>query len=415
MVATGKMSCLDQRLSRTAPMHGSSRSELVPSRPPRVNGWSWPPQAFQVIGWFVYCYLAVATFGIYVPLLPPPWKLVAYALTAVSFIVHLLAHVAAVTVDPADASVRVKRSYTSPLPLFDRTRRAHVIQDLHCYLCDVNVGPKVKHCGVCNKCVEDFDHHCKWLNTCVGGRNYWYFFVALCSATLGVFVLMVVVLFVFIQHFLNPGCLRTDPRFDRMLGNDTWLVFLPLAPIKASSAGLLVTAFLTVALSATCLLLLCHLLGFHLYLFYKGMSTFDYVKRQRQKESRAQGPEVGNRADAGAGAQNKAPRNQESSIDCQPALSQSTSSCDFDDKGPVSSRLSGSICTELENFRKSAENENRFHYGTENPKENAAREISLSWKPSADPDPQGTAVRSVDSTPGVQDPLSSSAMTQGDT
>lgn len=60
-------------------------------------------------------------------------------MTAVVFVVHLFAHVAAVTIDPADASVRAKRNYSSPMPLFDRTKQSHVIQDLHCYLCDVTV------------------------------------------------------------------------------------------------------------------------------------------------------------------------------------------------------------------------------------------------------------------------------------
>lgn len=58
---------------------------------------------------------------------------------AIAFIAHFFTHIAAVTIDPADASVRAKHSYTSPLPLFDRTKQPHVIQDLHCYLCDVNV------------------------------------------------------------------------------------------------------------------------------------------------------------------------------------------------------------------------------------------------------------------------------------
>ncbi|XP_044063332.1 palmitoyltransferase ZDHHC11 isoform X2 [Siniperca chuatsi] len=410
------MNCFSQRLRRTSPMRGSSRNELVPSKSPRMNGWSWPPQAFQVIGWLLYSYLAIVSFGIYIPLLPLPWNHVVYALTGIAFIVHLFTHIAAVTIDPADASVRAKQSYSSPMPLFDRTKQPHVIQDLQCYLCDVKVGPKVKHCGVCNKCVEDFDHHCKWLNTCVGGRNYWCFFVALCSATLGVLLLVVVVLFIFIQHYLDPNSLRTSPQFDSMLGNGTWLVFLPLAPIKTSSAGVLVLAFLTVMLSVTCLLLLGHLLGFHFYLFYKGISTYDYVKMQRQKEARNQEIEARNPHDAKIN--NNAPQNQESSIDCEPALSQSSSTCKFDDKGPLTSRLSESICTELENFKKSAEKENSVHYGTENPTENTAREISMidikSWKPDTDQEAQSASVKSGGPVPGVQDPLGSSVMTPDD-
>uniref|UniRef100_A0A665UCS6 Palmitoyltransferase n=1 Tax=Echeneis naucrates TaxID=173247 RepID=A0A665UCS6_ECHNA len=341
------MNCFSQRLWRTSPIQGSSsKNELVSSKPARMNGWSWPPQIFQVIGWLMFCYLAIVSFGIYIPLLPLPWNYVLYSLTGITFTVHFLTHIAAVTIDPADASVRAKQSYSRPMPLFDRTKQQHVIQDLHCYLCDVKVGPKVKHCGVCNKCVEDFDHHCKWLNTCVGGRNYWYFFVALSSATLGVLLLVVVLLFVSIQHYLDPNSLRTAPQYGKicfstgLLGNGTWLVFLPLTPIKTSSSGLLILAFITVMLSITCLLLLCHLLGFHFYLFYKGISTFDYVKMQRQKETRRRDIEPGN---ANPVKNNKKVR-----------------------------QVRYVICLSLimENFKKSAARENSFHYGTENPKEN---------------------------------------------
>ncbi|XP_022621364.1 probable palmitoyltransferase ZDHHC11 isoform X1 [Seriola dumerili] len=412
------MNCFSHRLRRTSPVQGSSsRNELVTSKPPRMNGWSWPPQAFQVVGWLVYSYLAIVSFGIYIPLLPLPWNHVLYSLTGITFIVHFFTHIVAVTIDPADAGVRAKQSYSRPMPLFDHTKQRHVIQDLHCYLCDVKVGPRVKHCGICNKCVEDFDHHCKWLNTCVGGRNYWYFFVALSSATLGVFLLVVVILFIFIQHYLDPNSLRTAPQFSSILGNGTWLVFLPLAPIKTTSAGLLILAFVTVMLSITCLLLLCHLLGFHFYLFYKGISTFDYVKMQRQKEARNRDIEAEKANDAKT--HNKAPQNQESSIDCEPALSQSSSTCKFDNNGPLSSRLSESICTEMENFKKSAGKENSFNYGTENPKENTEREMSVSdiksWKPDADEEAQWPSVKSADSVPGVQDPLGSSVMTPDDT
>lgn len=60
-------------------------------------------------------------------------------LAGISFIVHIFAHVAVVTIDPADVTVRAKRSYSSPTALFDRSKQTHVIQDQHCYLCDVKV------------------------------------------------------------------------------------------------------------------------------------------------------------------------------------------------------------------------------------------------------------------------------------
>lgn len=60
-------------------------------------------------------------------------------LTGVAFIIHFFAHIATATIDPADVGVRAKRNYSSPMPLFDRTKQPHVIQDLHCYLCEVKV------------------------------------------------------------------------------------------------------------------------------------------------------------------------------------------------------------------------------------------------------------------------------------
>lgn len=60
-------------------------------------------------------------------------------LTAAAFIVHFFTHVAAVSIDPADAGVRAKQNYSTPTPLFDRSKQVHVIQDLHCYLCDIKV------------------------------------------------------------------------------------------------------------------------------------------------------------------------------------------------------------------------------------------------------------------------------------
>lgn len=223
-------------------------------------------------------------------------------------------------------------------------------------------------------------------------------------------MVVVIILFIFIQHYLNPNTLRAAPQFESVLGNSTWLVFLPFAPIKTSSAGLLILAFVTIMLSISCLLLLTHLLGFHLYLFYKGISTYDYIKMQRQKETRNRHVEAGISNDAKMS--NKAPQNQDPTIDCEPTLSQGPNTCNYDSDDPLATQLSVSICTKLENFRNS-ERESGCYYGTEKSAENTG-EICMSnmksWKPEAD-EVQSQSVKPVDSIPRVQDPLGSSVMT----
>ncbi|XP_064410413.1 palmitoyltransferase ZDHHC11 isoform X1 [Latimeria chalumnae] len=279
------MNCYDRRLRRTGPAHGNNGNDLVaaPQRS-RVNGWSLPLHTFQLVAWLLFSYLAVVGFGIYIPLLPYGWKNAGYAVIGLVFIYHSIVHLAAVSVDPADPSVRAKKNYNGLMPVFDRSKHTHVIQNLHCYLCEVDVGPKAKHCSSCNKCISDFDHHCKWLNNCVGGRNYRFFFHTVVSAAVGVLLLVLVILYVFIQHFINPADLRTAPQFDRVSANTTWLAFLPFAPIETSAAGLLAIAAITVLLGLACLLLLGHLLVFHIYLLRKKLSTYDYIVEQRHKQ-----------------------------------------------------------------------------------------------------------------------------------
>ncbi|KAK0134563.1 putative palmitoyltransferase ZDHHC11 [Merluccius polli] len=251
-------------MRRIAPT--ASSTEPAPHNPTRVNGWTCPPEVNQVTGWLVLSYLAIVSLGIFIPLLPLPWNYALYTLTGVLFVVHMATHIAAVTIDPACDAVRTKEYYSQTKPIFDRKKQAHVIQNQRCFLCDVKVGPKVKHCGICNKCVDNFDHHCNWLNNCVGDRNYWYFFVTCLSATAGVLVIFIVVLFIFIQHYLDPNSLQTAPQFDNVRGNNTWLMFLPLAPVKASSTSLLVLAFITILICLISLLMLLHLVLFHFYL-----------------------------------------------------------------------------------------------------------------------------------------------------
>ncbi|XP_035991644.1 palmitoyltransferase ZDHHC1 isoform X2 [Fundulus heteroclitus] len=267
--------------NRTAPVGGGgpgSEAALCS----RTNGWSWPPHPFQLLAWLLYAFFAVTGFGVLVPLLPPHWTPAGYICTGVVFVFHLCVHVLAVSVDPADYNVRTK-SASGPVPVFDRSKHAHVIENCHCYLCQVDVGPKSKHCSACNKCVANFDHHCRWLNNCVGSRNYQLFLHSVVSALLGVCLVLVFAAYVFIEFFLDPSKLRSDEHF--LVQNETgvWFVFLPVAPLRSAAAVIPVLAAVTVALGLLSSVLLLHLLCFHIYLMWNRLSTYEYIVRQRHR------------------------------------------------------------------------------------------------------------------------------------
>ncbi|XP_047436960.1 palmitoyltransferase ZDHHC1 isoform X2 [Mugil cephalus] len=288
-----RMDVCGRNPNRTAPVgDGGLRQAEVPLCS-RTNGWSWPPHPFQLLAWLLYVYFAVTSFGVFVPLLPPHWIPAGYICTGVMFVSHLCVHVMAVSVDPADCNVRTK-SDRGPVPVFDRSKHAHVIENCHCYLCQVDVGPKSKHCSACNKCVANFDHHCRWLNNCVGSRNYKLFLHSVVSALLGVCLILVVASYVFIEFFLDPSKLRTDKHFLARNETAVWFVFLPVAPLRSAAAVIPGLAAVTIALALLSSVLLCHLLCFHIYLMWNRLSTYEYIVRQRHRldsrDSRKPGP-----------------------------------------------------------------------------------------------------------------------------
>uniref|UniRef100_UPI00398EE7CB palmitoyltransferase ZDHHC11 isoform X1 n=2 Tax=Pristiophorus japonicus TaxID=55135 RepID=UPI00398EE7CB len=343
------MNCYDRRLRKTGPERENSRNDLVaPPARSRVNGWTLPLHSFQLIAWVLYFYLAIVAFGIYIPMLPYVWKYVGYAIIGVLFVYHFIVHLVAVSIDPADKNVRNRKNYNTPMPTLDRAKHPHVIQNQHCYLCEVDVGMKAKHCSTCNKCISGFDHHCKWLNNCVGGRNYWFFFHTVVSAVLGILLIVFVILYVFIQQFVNPAELRTAPQFENVRGNNTWLAFLPIAPVETTQTGILVVAGITIFLGVASLMLLGHLLGFHLYLLFKKLSTYEYVVRERHiQDIRDHGsdPESAQTASARMTAL-QGLSIVKSPPEIELAASSRSSALKYQDQGPVANRLSNGICLE---------------------------------------------------------------------
>lgn len=121
---------------------------------------------------------------------------------------------------------------------------------------DWYVSKNTKHWKVCNRCVKNFDHHWIWLNNCIGYNNYRYFF---CLLT---------IYWVYSMFFIVI-CLYT-----------LWMFSIPPKfPAEKIFVAFLMWSMVIIKLI---ILWLClFLLFFHIYLWKKGISTYEFIIRRR--------------------------------------------------------------------------------------------------------------------------------------
>ncbi|XP_078687701.1 uncharacterized protein LOC144919914 isoform X6 [Branchiostoma floridae x Branchiostoma belcheri] len=290
---------------------GSNAALAVQS--PRKNGWSWPLHPFQFIAWIFILYFGTVHFGILVPVMPTEWQMAGYITVGIFLGLHCVLHIWSLSVNPADDNVIRKWKGLEP-KRYDRTMQAHVIENNRCYICDTDVCASAKHCRLCNKCVSGFDHHCRWLNSCIGDKNYKLFISCLVTALVGAILIMAVTLYVTVMFWVDPsvlhyaqqGILVTDvvPSVASDLpsvapnmssngttplpttsSNDVTYKYYLFAEVPA--AAFISVVITTMVLCLVAILLLGHLLCFHIYLMCKNLTTHDTIlEKRRQLEER---------------------------------------------------------------------------------------------------------------------------------
>ncbi|XP_071957865.1 uncharacterized protein [Antedon mediterranea] len=258
---------------------------------PRVNGLSLPLHPLQFVAWFFLIFFNVVYHFIVVPVLPYHWQPAGHIIPGVIISFHIVIHIVCVTLDPADPNVRKKK--TQHVKTFDRSEHRHVIENCRCYLCEVPVGTKSKHCSVCNKCVSDFDHHCKWLNNCVGERNYRLFIMCLASALVTCFIVLCVCLYVGVAYWVNPKLLHPDALDDDSIAMSSTVTpnyhdGFEMFGHSVTGTAFFVLICIMVALLILTVCLLGHLLGFHIYLISRKLSTYEYIILKRELKIKKQ-------------------------------------------------------------------------------------------------------------------------------
>lgn len=249
----------------------------------RVHGLQLPLHPQQVVGWVLLVIVISGTFAVLTTpsLLLPDLRLVLSSVFTALFLVHVLAHLTVLLLDPADPEVRA-RPAGEVVPEFDRSRHRHVIENGRCHLCNITThGRRTKHCSICNKCVPRFDHHCKWLNNCIGSRNYPAFLACLVStlvAALAVAGLALCELVLVNARIVEWG---GDSSGNGTMNNAT------ASSLPVPGAGSLVLVTVIGVLSAIAAVLLIHLCFFHGYIACLGLTTYEYVRSKREKNSDA--------------------------------------------------------------------------------------------------------------------------------
>lgn len=142
-----------------------------------------------------------------------------------------------------------------------------------CTVCKTHVTLQSKHCGSCDKCIDGFDHHCNWLNNCIGKRNYSQFIYLIIS--LQSFVALQVSTGIFIIYSIITKKESTKENlFQRLdVDDDVRIFYVSL---------LLFFTFI----SAVILIINGNLVGFHAWLKFKKMRTYDFLLERRKKQKR---------------------------------------------------------------------------------------------------------------------------------
>lgn len=243
------------------------------------HGWSERPNLSQVLSYLVILYFIVTYCVMILPITPLRAAIPLALLYATVTICVVLYGYKCTCTDPTDTAVLAERKALKLRQPFNSREFTQV-----CTLCSTHVHNQSKHCGACNRCVDGFDHHCRWVNNCIGNRNF-RLFIGLVITLETAFALQVGA-----GVYVLQGCWSAEVK------NRLTAVYSP-SPFALQAYLAALALFLLVSLIL--FLTNTQLLAFHCYLRLKGLSTYEYIMKQRKEKAKIQPKlvEMGNPAE----------------------------------------------------------------------------------------------------------------------
>lgn len=228
-----------------------------PARNQRRHGFHAPYDTLQVLSWFLTVLLTAFFCILLAPMLDTPWDAISIALYLVFLCGVLGSGFACGRKDPIDPYVKCSEEELAGVPDL-----------LKCGACCSRVNKLSRHCLICDKCVVDFDHHCKWLNNCIGAANYRFFVALLCFCACLIGLQLAVAVRLLVAYITSWNTLHDlSPPFE----------------MDAHFHFAVVCGNIVVGVPAICLVL--HLVGFHIFLGYHQLTTYNYVMQTQAAQA----------------------------------------------------------------------------------------------------------------------------------
>lgn len=257
----------------TPPAALTSVNPLV--TPPRLHGFQPPFQPLQVCSWFIFSFFAIVTNAIVLPFV----QQVAHLRAAAYAVYNVLLLLTVASTVYTTATSTVDSSHLLPPSAVDND------QYTYCDYCQKVVSMESKHCRRCNRCTPCFDHHCNWIGTDVAMSNnhsvskhgnYIAFTVMIWSIgammTLQTAVCMDALVLTFgYAEYRQHGLL-------------VFGTYVSYIQTSTSLVAVQVVIIIQLVLTLPLLVSILQLIGIHLMLRWRGLTTYDWIGLQREEE-----------------------------------------------------------------------------------------------------------------------------------
>lgn len=241
------------------------------------NGFACPYNLYQISVWLLYLTRIAFFFIFFVPLIEiessNSTKVVFEIIFIIFYLLSILFMIITTYIDPSDPFLKMEQEKIENCLKNNKKYVLEINKNYEfCVICCSNVKSSSKHCKTCNRCTDNFDHHCTWLNNCIGKDNYMCFIIYLV-------INLISSLYILILSLIY--CIKV-----LKISEEDLNIIIEKLGISYDVNLYCIISLILNGLDFMIVFNMCYLISTHIWLFKKGLTTYEYIiKQEDQKNS----------------------------------------------------------------------------------------------------------------------------------